>query len=117
MDTHEFQSEESYSSQSAFYHIVYFWVKPETSSERVQQLIDDCKSYLGSINTVRELHVGTPAGTPRDVVDNSFAVNLIVRFDDKAGHDYYQEIDTHQQFIDRNKEIWQRVQVYDMIKK
>lgn len=109
MDTNE--------SHSAFYHIVYFWVKPGTSSERVQQLMDDCHSYLGSIKTVRELHVGTPAGTPREVVDNSFAVNLIVRFDDKAGHDYYQEIETHNQFIDRNVEIWERVQVYDMIKK
>ncbi len=108
---------DAYFPEKQFFHIVYFWVKEGTPAERVEQLIDDCKSYLGSITTVRELHVGIPAGTPRDVVDNSFAVNLIVRFDDKEGHDFYQEIDTHQKFIDRNQDIWERVQVYDMIEK
>lgn len=102
---------------TTFYHTVFFWVKDGTPSEKVQQLVEDCKAYLGSINEVRELYVGTPAGTPRDVVDNSYDVSIIVRFENKEAHDKYQEDSTHHQFIERNKDIWERVQVYDMIKK
>lgn len=102
---------------TTFYHVVYFWVKDGTPSEKVDQLVADCKAYLGSIQDIRELYVGTPAGTQRDVVDNSFDVSIIARFENKEAHDRYQEDETHKQFIERNKDIWERVQVYDMIKK
>ena len=65
---------------------------------------------------MRSLEVGPPAGTQREVVDNSYGVCLVVRFENKAGHEYYQTAEKHVQFIERNKDIWERVQVYDMIK-
>lgn len=101
----------------SFVHVVYFWLKEGTTETQKQQLIDDCKQYLGTIETVKHLDVGVPAGTPREVVDNSFGVNLIVYFADREGHDYYQQAEKHQEFIERNKEHWARVQVYDTIKK
>lgn len=102
-------------TNSGFVHIVFFWLKDNATDETIQQLIDDCKHYLGSIETVRKIQVGQPAGTPRDVVDNSYKVSLIVHFDDKSGHDYYQNADQHLKFIERNKDYWERVQVYDML--
>ena len=51
--------------------------------------------------------------TPRDVVDNSYAVGLLTVFKDRAGHDAYQTHPTHMDFINRNKANWERVQVYD----
>jgi len=98
-----------------FIHTVFFWVKEGTTEAQVQQLIDDCKTYLGAVETVQSLHVGKPAGTDREVVDNSYAVNLVVHFKDKAGHDHYQDAPKHHEFIERNKAIWQKVQVYDML--
>jgi hypothetical protein len=97
-----------------FIHTVLFWLKEGTTPEKKQQLIGDCKSLLGAISTVRYIAVGNPAGTPREVVDNSYSVGLVVHFDDKAGHDYYQEAEKHVQFIERNQECWLKVQVYDL---
>jgi hypothetical protein len=51
--------------------------------------------------------------TPRPVVDNTYDVGLSVALDDRAGHDVYQEHALHKEFIARNQEHWQRVQVYD----
>ncbi|MEW6238658.1 MAG: carbonic anhydrase [Candidatus Omnitrophota bacterium] len=98
-----------------FIHTVFFWLKEKLPAEKKQQLIGDCKTYLGSIETVRKIEVGIPAGTPRDVVDNSYGVSLVVYFDDRAGQDFYQTAEKHLQFIERNKDSWTKVQVYDMI--
>jgi hypothetical protein len=96
-----------------FTHIVLFWLKPGTSDAAKQQLLEDCTRLLGGIPDVRHLSAGRPAMTPRDVVDNSYDIGLCVILDDAAGHDAYQVHELHQQFIARNREHWQRVQVYD----
>ena len=96
-----------------FIHTVYFWVKPGTTVAAVEQLVADCRSFLGKIPTVRQLWTGRPAMTPRDVVDNSYAVGLTVVLDDSAGHEIYQKHPLHLEFIARNKAEWSRVQVYD----
>ena len=98
-----------------FIHTVYFWLKPGTPAAARQQLIDDCVAYLGKVPTVRQLFAGVPANTPREVVDNSYGVGLTVVLDDVAGHDVYQEHPLHKEFIARNKEHWQRVQIYDYV--
>jgi len=98
-----------------FIHTVYFWLKPGTPAAARQQLIDDCVAYLGKVPTVRQLFAGLPANTPREVVDNSYGVGLTVVLDDVAGHDVYQEHPLHKDFIARNKEHWQRVQIYDYV--
>jgi hypothetical protein len=96
-----------------FVHTVFFWLKPDAPASAREQLANDCRNYLGKIPTVRQLWAGVPAMTPRDVVDNSYAVGLTVVLEDSAGHDVYQQHDLHMQFIARNKQHWQRVQVYD----
>ncbi len=98
-----------------FIHTVFFWLREGTSEAEKQQLVEDCRTLLGSIETVRFLETGFPAGTPRDVVDNSYGVGLVVHFDDKQGHDFYQDAPVHKDFIARNQAIWERVQVYDLV--
>lgn len=96
-----------------FIHTVYFWLKEGTTDIAKKQLIDDCTTFLKGVPTVKELHAGPPAMTPRDVVDNSYGVGLTVVLNDEAGHDVYQKHPLHLDFIARNKEHWKRVQVYD----
>lgn len=96
-----------------FVHTVYFWVKDGTPAEAVEQLVGDCRELLGKIPTVRQLWAGRPAMTPREVVDNSYAVGLTVVLDDVAGHDAYQVHELHKVFIERNRAWWARVQIYD----
>ena len=98
-----------------FIHTVYFWLKPGTSEPARAQLVRDCREYLGKIPAVRQLWAGGPAMTPRDVVDNSYGVGLTVLLDNAAGHDVYQDHPLHQTFIERNKQHWARVQVYDYV--
>ena len=49
------------------------------------------------------LNVGKPAGTDRAVVDNSYAVALLVEFADSSAHDVYQDHPDHKAFILFNK--------------
>lgn len=98
-----------------FVHTVFFWMNPTVSDTDRKQLVGDCHRYLGECPTVRQIWAGPPAQTPREVVDNSYDVGLTVVFDDKAGHDAYQEAPLHLEFIARNKQHWKRVQIYDFI--
>jgi len=59
------------------------------------------------------LWAGEPAGTQRDVVDNSYSVGLAVVLPDKAAHDAYQKHPLHLEFIARNQPHWDRVRVHD----
>ncbi|MCX7044389.1 MAG: Dabb family protein [Candidatus Sumerlaeota bacterium] len=98
-----------------FIHTVYFWLMPRTTNEAREQLVNDCREYLGKIPTVRHLWAGRPAMTPREVVDNSYGVGLTVILDDAQAHEVYQDHPLHLEFIKRNKEHWARVQVYDFV--
>lgn len=98
-----------------FVHTVYFWLKAGTSEAAREQLVRDCRDYLGKIPSVRQLMVGVPAMTPREVVDNSYGVGLTVVLEDSKGHDVYQEHSLHKDFIARNKAHWERVQIYDYV--
>ncbi|HYE17188.1 MAG TPA: Dabb family protein [Tepidisphaeraceae bacterium] len=98
-----------------FIHTVYFWLKPGTPDAARDQLVRECRDYLGKIESVRHLWAGVPAMTPREVVDNSYGVGLTVVLDDSAGHDHYQVAPLHKEFIERNKQHWERVQIYDHV--
>jgi hypothetical protein len=98
-----------------FVHAVYFWMKPGATAEQTAQLANDAKAYLGKIPEVRHIWVGKPAMTPREVVDNSYDVGLLVCLDDVKGHDAYQVAPLHLEFIARNKANWDRVKIYDFI--
>ncbi len=96
-----------------FVHTVYFWLNDSARAEAQPNLLRDCHELLGKIPTVKSLWAGKPAMTPREVVDNSYAVGLTVLLEDEPGHRIYQDHPLHLQFIERNKANWKRVQVYD----
>jgi hypothetical protein len=98
-----------------FVHTVYFYLKPSATAAARDQLVNDCRTYLAKIPGVKNLWAGVPAMTPREVVDNSYGVGLTVVMEDVAGHDVYQEHPLHADFIKRNKETWDRVQIYDYL--
>lgn len=101
----------------AFYHIVHFWLKDEhTTGEAFDRVLAGAKS-LGESPNVASARVGVPAGTPREVVDNSYNIQAVLTFDDKAAHDRYQSPDdaVHQAFIDTFKECWTQVVIYDSV--
>jgi hypothetical protein len=96
-----------------FTHVVLFWLKPLAPPETKPQMIDDCASLLAKIPGVRTITTGVPAMTPRPIVDNSYQVGLCVILDDSAAHDVYQSHPLHKEFLDKFRQHWQDLKVYD----
>lgn len=96
--------------QGKFVHMVFFWLKPETDQK---EFVAGTKAFLEKIDVVRQYHLGTPALTPRDVVDNSYTICLVVTFDTKEDHDRYQQHEAHLRYVEQMKSSWTRVQIYD----
>jgi hypothetical protein len=98
-----------------FFHAVYFYPRADTQLGDAEVLIAGCRTFLTNIPSVTYFSVGTPAGTPRDVVDNGYLVGLLVGYADQAGHDLYQDHPDHLAFIRDHKHLWSSVKVYDTL--
>ncbi len=102
-------------ASTAFLHMVYFWMRENAKAEDAERLAQGCRTHLADIPGVLRLEVGFPAGTPRDVVDNSYGVALLVEFADSAAHDVYQDHPDHLRFIAECGFLWSHVRVYDTV--
>ena len=91
-----------------FAHIVLFWM--EGQSEEVKSgFRSDMEAFIKSSEFTESIHIGTPAGTNRSVVDNSYSFCLIVTFDSKKEHDLYQKEQVHLDFIEQTKGLWSKI--------
>lgn len=101
----------------AFLHTVHFWLKDGLSDEQKHDVLQGIRSLAESPNVSR-MSVRVPAGTPREVVDNSYDFQLVAEFDSAELHDAYQSPDdeVHQNFVKNYKDKWQRVQIYDSVR-
>jgi hypothetical protein len=97
-----------------FFHAVYFYPREDAQPGDAEALAAGCRT-LSAIPGLTFFQVGHAAGTPREVVDNTYAVALLTAFADVAGHDVYQDHPVHLAFIAAHKHLWSRVQVYDSI--
>ncbi len=95
-------------------HNVYFWLQEDVEGEARQTFEEGLKS-LTHDPAVNSGYFGVPAGTDRDVVDNTYSYGLFLVFDDIAAHDRYQVGAVHQQFVQEHSTKWKKVLVYDVI--
>ena len=102
-------------TNTGFLHVVYFWGREGGTAQDAELLAQGCRTHLSAIPGVLRLEVSYPAGTARAVVDNSYAVSLLVEFEDAAAQDVYQEHPDHYRFIAECSKYWSRVQVYDSL--
>lgn len=94
-------------------HTVYFWLRPDLTAAQLADFRKGVES-LGTIKSVAQCFVGTPAATPkRPIIDDSYSVGLTVICKDLAGHDLYQVDAIHLKFIETFKTFWTKVQIYD----
>lgn len=94
-------------------HHVFFYLKNPKSTADRDKLIAGIKT-LSEIESVRHLHVGIPADTPkRDVVESGYSVTELIFFDDLEGQSTYQSHPIHKKFVEDNGNLWKRVVVYD----
>ncbi len=95
------------------YHCVYFWLKPELTAAQRADFRRGAETLAG-IKAVEKVAVGTPAATgKRPVIDSGYDVALIVICRDVAAQNAYQVDPLHLAFMEKYKDCWARVQVYD----
>jgi hypothetical protein len=96
-------------------HHVFFWLKSSGDVVARDRLIAGLRK-LADIDLVRELHVGTAAGTgQRDVVDQSFDVSELMYFNSANDQDAYQLHPLHAEFVRECEQLWDKVVVYDTV--
>lgn len=96
-----------------FVHCVYFWLKPNLPESEVARFESALNLLVEESQFAVTGFVGKPAGTTREVVDNSYDYSLIVTFDDAEGHDGYQDEEPHDRFREVAHELAERVLIFD----
>lgn len=104
------------SIRPGFIHTVYFWFEEDADPKLKEKFIDGLEN-LAKVKSIQSVFYGPPAGTPRDVVDNSYDYAWITNFATSADHDAYQVDPLHLEFIDKYKALWKEVKVYDNLVK
>ena len=98
--------------QNTFVHHVHFWLNDVADK---QQLIEGLETLM-PIGHIRDIHIGVPADTHRDVVDRSYDVSLLLLFDSPEAQEAYQVDPTHVYFADNYaKPLCRKVVVQDSV--
>jgi len=97
-----------------FIHAVYFWLKKDNPT-LLDEFINEALPTLAKVPSIQSVTWGPPAGTPREVVDNSYDIAWIVNFENAEEQDKYQVDPIHLEFVEKYKSLFERVQVYDNI--
>lgn len=98
-----------------FVHVVFFWLTADDREIRTK-FMSELRKFIDNVDVIKTRHIGSPADTDRDVIDNTYSYSLILSFDSKEDHDLYQEHKLHKQFIENASSLWKKVLVYDSIK-
>ena len=96
-----------------FAHTVYFWLHNPDNTEDRKAFETSLIKFINQSPYITTKHIGVPAATNRDVIDNSYTYSLLLTFKDKAAQDQYQEEPAHKQFIAESSHLWSKVLVYD----
>lgn len=99
--------------QSTFIHHVFFWLKENNENNR-SELIEGLKK-LSSAEIIKQFHIGVPANTNRDVVENTYNVSWMILFDNARDQDSYQVDPIHLNFVKECSHLWKQVTVFDTI--
>lgn len=110
---HSSQQTSRMDTRTMLAHNVYFTLH-DNAAARQESLVRECFAYLKDHSGVVFFAAGTLAeqyDRPVNVTD--YDVSLHVVFDSVASHDRYQTAADHLTFIERNKDNWQSVRVFD----
>lgn len=98
--------------KNTFVHHVHFWLNNKADK---QQLLDGLNT-LATIAHIRNIHIGVPAATQRNVVDSSYDLSLLILFDNAAAEEAYQTHPIHGFFVDNYaKPLCSKIVVTDSI--
>lgn len=94
-------------------HSVYFYLKEGVSHLERTELRKSIEG-LEKIETVHGFYLGTPAATPdRPIIDKGYAFAMTILFRTLEDHNTYQVHPIHQEFVQANGRLWEKVVIYD----
>jgi hypothetical protein len=97
---------------NTFVHHVHFWLKNKADKAKLIEGLETLKP----ITHIRDMHIGLPAATNRDVIDNSYDVSLLLLFNTLDEEEAYQHDPTHVIFAEQYaKPLCARVLVLDNV--
>lgn len=94
-----------------FFHHVFFWLNEPANPSARQEFLTSLRK-MQAIPAIKYSYIGAPAGTQRDVVDNSWTFYWLVTFDDRAAYETYDKHPLHDEFR-KKAGLWKKVLVYD----
>ncbi|WDZ99425.1 Dabb family protein [Mucilaginibacter sp. SJ] len=98
--------------KNTFVHHVHFWLKNKADKDK---LIEGLNILL-LIPHIRDIHIGIPADTNRDVIDRSYDLSLLILFDSPEAQEAYQVDPTHVIFAEEYaKPLCSKVVVTDSV--
>ncbi len=100
---------------SPFHHAVYFWLGDDHKADGARLTIDACRANLTGIPGILQMTLAKPGGTSGGPVDDTYAVALLIDFEDRAAHDAYDVHPGHQRMIAECGHLWSKVVVYDAV--
>ncbi len=100
--------------KNIFIHHVFFWLKNTGNTEDCDKLAEGL-AKLSKASTIKQFHIGKPAGTSREVIDSSYAISWMLIFDNEADQAVYQTDPIHLKFIEECSYLWSKVIVYDAV--
>ena len=96
-------------------HNAHFWLKKTLAAEE-RATFESEVLRLAKISYLERGFAGKPADTEkRPVTDHSFDYGTSLHFKTLADHDFYQtECKDHARFVEKCREFWDRVVIYDI---
>ena len=76
-------------------HVVLVWLKHKGDASERAQVIEAAKGFRGRIPGMLAMSIGEPLPSTRPVVDSSFDVGLVIRFENKEALDAYEKNPIH----------------------
>lgn len=94
-------------------HVVLFWLKPDMPASERAAIPVEMAAKAALVPGLDACWTGTPAGTPRDVVDNSYDLMLVMRFRNAAAAKAWDDDPIHLGLVQRFRPWFAKVVVYD----
>lgn len=100
-------------SRGTLVHVVLFDLKEDVSASEADTLIADGYKLLARVPSVKQMHTGRPAVGSKASKTKDYDVGLYCEFRDEAGLAQYIEHPLHQQYVQKHRDHWAGVRVFD----
>lgn len=95
-----------------------FFTLNDTAEDTINGFVADMNSMIGTIDGIASFAAGVDdASATGDANDHDYHAAMSIVFESQEAYKAYQSNDSHMAFIEKNKDIWANVRVFDTLVK